>query len=92
MHPKVQRFLEITKEHKENLQLLHELSQMEADIRQQMIVDYLEFSDASSNRSEWLALKIAKEAIARQLGESTIQIEVVKTNIKIVQKLIQRLV
>lgn len=92
MQSKAQKFLELTKTHKETLLLLCELLQTEADLKSQMVLNYLEFSGGLGNYNEFLALKIANEAIKKQLSELSYHIELTKINVKYTKKLIQRLV
>jgi hypothetical protein len=92
MHPKVKRFLELTKEHKEDLKTLYELSLLEAEMEHDMVLNYLEFSDDSNNYGELLALEIDNEIRARELSDLVVRIELLKNKIESVKQAIQNLI
>ena len=55
---------------------------LEAELENDSILNYLEFSDINSNQTELLLLEIANEEIAYKLRELAGEIEIAKYNVE----------
>lgn len=69
MYSKVQRFQELTTLKTEKINELCALLHRESDLENDMILNYLEFSDDSNVEAELLILEIANELLGGKLSE-----------------------
>lgn len=92
MHPKIILYLNLTEEQSKKIDELCQLMHKEAAIYNDIVLNYLEFSDMQNTENELLLLEIANETLSFELGKTVAKLELIKYELENIKQAIHNLI